>query len=328
MKNFNFEPIDFNEPKNIKEIEIYLDKDGEPGRFCGFHCLDKHYTHKDSGITDWTGFPASGKTYFLLEVLFNLSERYGKRHILYVPDLGTYKEIISKLIKMYSGKDFTSKYHNQIKIEEIYKHIPWLQHHFIILKRKDIKKPVTAIEFWEYVCDYSDSSGIAHTGIIDSWKNMFKDFKDHGREDLYLDYALSYRNELAEEYGKHFHTIAHATKTELDENNVQNGKKKRRIPDANDIKGGGSWFANGKSIITIDYPDKTMNGVDIYISKTKPEDVGKVGAVIGQVFLDMQRGRYYEYHNGEKRYGFDKEVKPTELTPIKDLLTHEEEAPW
>src|SRR5690606_18426661 len=99
--------------------------------------------------------------------------------------------------------------------------------------------------------------------------------------------VLSDRNEMAEDYGKHIDTIAHATKPK------QFGKK-RMIPTAYDIKGGGSWFDNGKSIITVDFPDKTRTNVDLYISKTKPENVGKPGSIIDKLFLDPRKGRYYE----------------------------------
>lgn len=306
-KNHNLQPINYMEKENLKSVQGFLRRNGDPGRFVGFYSLNPHYTHKDSGVTDWTGFPGSGKTYFLLEVLFRLSDKEGMRHMLYVPDLGTYNDIISKLIKMRTGKDFHDRYINKISPDELQEHLPWIIHHFVVLRRTDIRKPITAVEFWEYVCDYEDEGGIVQTGVIDSWKNMFKNFKDYGREDLYLDYVLSYRNELAEEYKKHFHTIAHATKTEFDEGNVVSGKKKRRVPDAYDIKGGGSWFANGKNIITVDFPDKNSFGVDLYISKTKPEDVGSIGSVIGSIYLDKQKGRYYETINGRKRYSMDEQ---------------------
>jgi hypothetical protein len=114
---------------------------------------------------------------------------------------------------------------------------------------------------------------------------------------------LCIRNEMAESYNVHYHTIAHAVKTELNEQ-----KGKRRIPNAWDIKGGGSWFANGKNILTADYPDKSQTGMDLYISKVKPEDVGKIGEVVGRLKLDVKRGRYYETEHldvlGRKYYAF------------------------
>lgn len=305
LSKYNFQPISFLDEDNRKKLEEFLTKNGEPGLHCGYESLHQYYTHKDNGCTDWTGFPASGKTKFLLQILYNLSIQYGKRHMMYVPDIGNYIETMAVLIKMHTGKDFHDKFNNKLMIEDVYKSIPFLNFHFIILKKKDVKKTVTPTDFWEYVSMYSDNEGIVHTGLIDSWKNMYNDMKERGytREDQYLDFALSYRNELSEEYNKHFHTIAHATKTEIDDKGYD-GKKKRRIPDANDIKGGGAWFANGKNIVTVDYPDKSKYGVDIYISKTKPEGVGRIGAIIDSLFLDPKRGQYYEVMKGRDVYSY------------------------
>ncbi|MDB5288564.1 MAG: hypothetical protein JWR05_3513 [Mucilaginibacter sp.] len=293
----NLKKIEYQEAFN--DASAYLKKGGEPGLKLGFSCLDEYYTHKNSGVTDWTGFPGSGKTYFALECLMNLSERYEKRHGLFVPDIGSDKEIIAKLVKMRTGKDYHDKYNNKISDKELAEALNWILHYFVIFKKADFKTGVTPIDFWELVCSYKDDGGIIHTGLIDSWKNMKHIYS--GREDLYLDEALSVRNELAERNNKHFHTIAHAIKTDQD----QAGK--RRVPTAWDIKGGGSWNANGKNIITVDFPDKTHNRVDLYISKVKPEDVGKVGAIIERLFLDYKKGRYYEKLAPYDYYAFEHE---------------------
>lgn len=284
-------------------VSTYLKKGAEPGLKLGFSCLDQFYTHKDAGVTDWTGFPASGKTYFALECLMNLSEYYNKRHALFVPDIGSDKEVVAKLVKMRTGKDFVEKYNNQITPKELATALDWVLHHFVIFKKKDFKTGVTPSEFWELVCSYKDDGGVVNSGLIDSWKNLKHIYS--GREDLYLDEILCVRNELAEDNNKHFHTIAHAVKTEAD------NAGKRRIPTAWDIKGGGSWYANGKNIITVDHPNKLYNRVDLYISKVKPEDVGRLGQITDTLFLDLKRGRYYEKLNHQEYFAFEHlNIKP------------------
>lgn len=283
----------------LNDLKDYHKLNASPGSYLGYECLDKYYTHKDGGVTDWTGFPGSGKTYLCLQLLLNLTIRYGKRHMLFVPDIGGRKEIFTKLIKMYTGKDMTDKYHNKIPEGELASALTFIHTFFVIVEKTDFKKGVTPVEFWEYVCSYSDVNGPVHTGLIDSWKNMKHDYV--GREDTYLDEVLAIRNELAERNGKHFHTIAHAIKTELA---GEKGDGKRRIPTAWDIKGGGSWYANGKTIITVDYPDKADTKVNIYISKVKPEDVGKVGNIVGKMKLDPVKGQYYEIIQGYNFFPF------------------------
>lgn len=270
----------------------HLKNDGYPGLPTCFSTLNKHYTHKQGGVTDWTGFPASGKTYFALEVLLGLSEEYGKRHALFVPDLGSPKEVMQKLIKMRTGKDFSNKYNNKITDVEYIQNLNWILEYFYIFDKKDFKSGITPIAFWEKVIEFRTPDGKKlDTGLADSWKN-FKHIYS-GREDSYLDDILSTRNAMSEDNQVHFHTIAHAVKPSVMPS-AKGETPKRKVPTADEIKGGGAWNANGKSIITVDWPNKGKTGVDIYINKVKPEDVGTVGAIQGKIKLDPRRGRYYE----------------------------------
>lgn len=265
------------------------------------------------GFDDYYGFTLDGdslylledgtvthNTYFCLEVLISAALKYGKRYALYVPDIGNEIEIYDKLFKMFTGFDFHSKYRNQIPEELIYRYMNEIIYRFPIFKKKDRKKGVSPQEVWEFTAAYKDESGEGLSGVlIDSWKNLKHSYS--GREDLYLDEVLSYRNEIAEEENIHIHTIAHASKTET------NKDGKRRIPTASDIKGGEAWNANGKNIITVDYPDKSRTGVNIFVNKVKPESVGSVGSIVNTLYLDRKRGRYFEFINSFKRYAYDYE---------------------
>lgn len=322
-------------------LQKYLEQDGQPGLPVCFQTFGKLYSHKAGGVTDWTGFPASGKTYFALEVLMGLSEKFGQRHGLYVPDIGSYNEIIQKLVKMKTGKDFHKKYDNKITASELSSCLNWLLHHFVIFKKKDFKTGITPIAFWEKVAEYKDDGGKLNTGLADSWKN-FKHIYNN-REDSYLDEMLSIRNEMSEDYQVHYHTIAHAVKTELAGALGKNDKGKRRIPTAWDIKGGGSWNANGKNIITIDRPDLHQSWVDVYVNKVKPEDVGIIGSVQNRIKLDVNKGRYYEIIAGQNLFSYGYETLPkqadmdffsTEVPPPVDIFgdelfkSDEQEAPF
>lgn len=283
---------------NSKKIQDYIDNDGYPGKNLGFKSLHKYYSHKDAGCTDWTGIPSNGKTYFVFEMLFQLSERYGQVNALYVPDVGSYVDVIGKLVKMYTGLSINPKYGDKATMKDVHASIPFLSKYFLILEKENVRKPLTPENIWEFACDWKGADGeVINNVLIDSWKNLRHDYNGK-RGDEYLDYVLSYRNELAENYNKHFHTIVHSAKTEMDDERDANGQKKRRTPNAYDIKGGGAWYDNGKNIITVDRPDKSKKTVDIHVWKTKPEDVGKQGSVIDTIELDWERGRYFEIIDG------------------------------
>jgi len=320
-----------------KNLQQYLQEGGRPGLPVCFKSFGDLYSHKAGGVTDWTGFPASGKTYFALEILMGLSEKYGQRHGLYVPDIGSENEIMQKLVKMRTGKDFHDKYQNKISPKDLASAMNWILHHFIIFKKKDFKKGITPIAFWEKVAEFRDGPdnlGRLNTGLADSWKNFKHVYQN--REDSYLDEMLSIRNEMSEDYQVHYHTIAHAVKTELAAALTKNDKGKRRIPTAWDIKGGGSWNANGKNIITIDRPDLTSTWVDVYVNKVKPEDVGIIGSVQNKIKLDIRKGRYYELIGSGNYFSYEYEKIPVQeemdfnTMPPMDIfsMAEEQEAPF
>ena len=166
----------------------------------------------------------------------------------------------------------------------------------------DPKKPLTPIDLWNFVADYEDKNGGVNTCFIDSWKNLYHNMQEFGgREDLYLDYVLSYRNELAEAKRRHFMTIAHPKKMEV-LINKDTDKPKGRIPDADDIKGGSAWNSNGKTIITVDYPDRNKQTVDLYFNKVKPDTLGRANVLFEMLEFDWRKSRYLEVIEGKICY--------------------------
>src|SRR6478736_5254850 len=91
--------------QNVRDsLMKYRENGALRGKYLGFPLLEEHYTMALPGCTDWTGFPASGKSEFLLEVLLNTSLFYGWKHLLYVPDVGDKDEVVAILIHKISGK--------------------------------------------------------------------------------------------------------------------------------------------------------------------------------------------------------------------------------
>ena len=91
MPGYNIKIIDYTHKS--KEFELYHSTGGAALNYAGFQCLNGVFQFALDGITNITGTPASGKTEFALELLFYQSEAYGLRHLLYVPDIGSYNEI-------------------------------------------------------------------------------------------------------------------------------------------------------------------------------------------------------------------------------------------
>ena len=268
----------------LNNLFNYRDNYHEKGVYLGFEKIDEFYSMQLGNCTDWTGFPMSGKTQVLMELLLNTSLYYGWKHLIYFPDVGNNVEIIADFIQKKTSKSFDPKKPNAITNDEIEKEIEWITEHFKVLTKTDVKAKMTPMEFWDYAVELKKTEGL-HTASIDSWKDMFHDYEKYGGYATYLEFALPYRNHIAEEHNLHLHTIIHPKLTEK-----ENGK--RSVPTPYDLKGGSEWFNSGKFMITVHRPILEENIAEIHFNKIKPRSVGKIGHC--ELRFDLSTLTYYD----------------------------------
>lgn len=295
-----------------QDILKYREQGAVRGVFLGFPELHEHYTMSLPGCTDWTGFPMSGKSEILIELLLNTSLYYNWNHLLYVPDVGDKNEIIAIIIHKITGKTFDKRFvnSNYISEVEVENELDWVLQHFKILTKEDLGAKITPYEFWNLAAQLKvelQHQGGLHTATIDSWKDMKLDVGMDGnyfsRDDKYLDDVLSYRNSMAELHKMHFHIVIHPIKTEKDSDG------KRRAPTPYDQKGGGTWFDNGKTMITIHRVDGSPNEVHFIVNKAKPKSVAKIGKV--SMFFNRTVNKFYWKYNGNDTFAKKEYFKPT-----------------
>ena len=297
------------------------------GKYLGFDVLHNHYSMSLGNCTDWTGYPQSGKTQFLMECLVNASKFHGWKHMVYFPDVGTTTEIIADLIQKKTGKSFDPNAENVIKDQEISMGMEWVMRHFHIITRSETKGKLSPKGLWEWAVKFKEENEL-HTVSIDSWKDLYHDYEKYGGYAQYLEYILPLRNHLAEENNLHFHTIIHPKLTEK-----ENGK--RVAPTPFDLKGGSEWFNSGKCMITVHRENPEYNEADIIFSKIKPRSNGQIGSI--KMKFDKATLCYYvdEMINGRfiKTFSSEENTKPIsnsfptskpELVNGKELLSFSE----
>lgn len=317
-----FKILENNDLQN--DVIAYLKKGSLRGVYLGFPIFNEKYTMCLPGCTDWTGSGGSGKSEFLLENLINTSLFYGWKHLIYVPDVGTKEEITSILLHKLTGKTFDKRYSNLITEEEIYRWLPWVSEHFKILYKEDKKKKITPYQFWDLFIEMHRKDKMLKTSTIDSWKDMKRyvgrDNEPIGRDDLYLEDVLGYRNDLCDLYDVHFHIIIHPLKTEKDKNGV-------RLPAGPyDLKGGTTWFDAGKCMVTVHRVDGTANEVLVIVTKAKPGGVASLGET--RFFFDKSKRRYYWINeNNDKVYADPVYKEPNELFS-KDVSEEVDDLPF
>ena len=267
------------------KLTRYRDTYHDKGKYLGWDHFHEHYSMQLGNCTDWTGYPMSGKTQVLMELLLNTSLWYGWKHLVYFPDVGSDVEIIADLIHKKTGKSFDPKKINAIKDEEIYREVEWICEHFKVLTKADVKAKLTPFEFWDMAVEIKNNEGL-HTASIDSWKDLSHPYNEYGGYATYLEVVLPYRNQIAEDNNLHLHTIIHPKLTEKE----KDGSRKAPVP--YDLKGGSEWFNSGKCMVTVHRPSLDDNMALINFNKVKPRAIGKIGSI--ELHFDLERFRYYE----------------------------------
>lgn len=292
-----------------EEMAEYAEKGALTGKYLGFPNMHKNYTMSLPGVTDWTGFPRSGKTQVLMEYLMVTSEYYGWRHLLYFPDVGDHKEILADLIHKKTGMTFDKRFANHITAIEISSVIDWILHHFIILTKEDLRAKMTPYQFWDLAVEIKEKDGL-HTASIDAWKDMLHETHKFGRDDKYLEDVLSYRNSIAERHNLHLHQVIHPIKTDKDSSG------NRIPPTPYDLKGGTEWYNNGKNMVTVHRPYDQDNSVEIYWNKIKPRSIGNPGKTV--MYFDVVKLRYF-WKDGDQRHYATEEYFDPLLDKVKDI---------
>lgn len=320
-----FEIIEANQVR--EGLKKYRDNYNERGKYLGFDSIDRHYSMQLGTCTDWTGFPISGKTQVLMELLLNTSKYYGWKHLVYFPDVGNSVEIIADLMHKITGKTFNPQYKNAIKDEEIDKELDWITYHFKILTKSNVRAKLTPFQFWDYAVELKDKEGL-QTACIDSWKDMHHDYQKYGGYATYLEEVLPYRNQIAEDNNLHLHTIIHPKLTEK-ENGV------RKAPHPYDLKGGSEWFNSGKCMITVHRENTEGIEAELHFNKIKPRSAGEKGLV--KLQFDVAKFVYYEENERlDKIYSSPKDSEQSSIDLSSQQPTEywnepkktDEELPW
>ena len=308
MKTINNEILD-------KVIHFWRNG-AEPPLNLGMGCFNEYYGLKMGTVTDITGYPYSGKTLLLKEILVNSYLKHNLKHCLYLPDDGDTLEIIANLTHKLSGKTFDKKYNNNLTENEVYQYATQILNDFVIVSDDNVISP---IEFWEKSIEIG-----CDTASIDSW-NVMSHPDSMGTS--YLAKTLSTRNRLAQVNNKHFFTIIHPKNPTSVNYDRKTGKLKE--PSTFDLMGGSEWNNNGKNIIVVHKQEREGMEYEIHIKKTKPRIVGMTGMVT--MNFDIPSQRFYEDSGFDKQFFYDNgfiQPKKLDLSKIQNSFETNNETPF
>jgi hypothetical protein len=290
----------------VQEQLFHLQKHGQKrGYLVGFPSLDRLYSVKEGTTTIIYGYPTSGKSQFLIQVLISLASQ-GKKSMIMTPETGTAAEIYAELIHCITGKTFRQSQNYSITEAELYNVIPFIKDYFKVI---DVEEKAPNIEeFTELTKEGIKDYGI-FASCFDNWNDLSHRFDT--REDLYIEAAIPTLNRLARKEQIHIFGVWHA-KSPI----IEKGEKFPKAPTPFDIKGGSAIYSKAMNLIGIhrDYEEhaegyRQTNTAQVIVSKVKPKVVGEKGNC--KLDFDVWANCYYE--NQGERICIE--------TPFKNLTT-------
>lgn len=253
--------------------------------------LNEHYSVKPGNTTLITGYPGSGKSYFVLNMQVSLSVQYGWKHLLYTPEMGEAADIFLTIVEIISG--VRSWRLDDRNIADL---LPWIAEHF------DIYEPVATPTMDAYCKLVKENKGNYNTFSIDNLNDLSHTMPG-GTQDIYWEQQMVCFNQTAKASGMHGFLVAHPRNPAPDELS--------QPPSPDKIKGGSAFWSKGQNILSIMAQGDVLT---IGMLKAKPRIAGKRGSF--EIRADFDRNTYYQYHVGGPLYMFDQaqHITPTQTT--------------
>ena len=278
--------IDFD--KIIEQIEYHIE---HPESFSyKLPIMNGLYNFKKGRTTYFAGIPSHGKSTFVFELLIQLTEKHGLKHVLVAPEEGTAAELYITILCMITGLQNRSNAFNRLTKEVFYKNIAYLKSHFHIydLGEKSVSPYKILEDIKEYIIEHK-----IDTLTLDPWNELTHDFSiGGGRQDIYLEKVLGDIRLFSRANKIHTFIVAHPR-------TLQKSKDggKYEPPTAYEFSGGGAWYAKADGIICVYRPEefsevfKEQTKVEIIIQKAK-RGIGKKGII--NLDFNLQTSRYIE----------------------------------
>lgn len=308
----------------------------------GFKCLEELITIKKGYTTYLLGFAAAGKTEVHLEILFNLTKRYGLKHALLSPEIGGVEDVIAELVSKHLRKPFYKADPYAAKEKEIYDALGELSQYFYPM---DNDEEDYNIESFYADCDKleKDNRIKLDTTSLDPWNDLTEDLANYGgREDKYLTWALKKVRQNAKKTGRHNFIVTHAKDMPpiVLKSSMGGDTHCTAIPTLGSFAGGQVWSRRAFNVLGVWRPEETAinpktgipfqkNEAVILSLKSKPKGVGKKGSA--SIYFDWKKNRYYEIVEGKEYYGgeyFEKNSHPDfKIMPSKEFDFTPQELP-
>lgn len=259
-----------------------------PGDKTGWKSLDRHYTVAPGQMTIITGWPGSGKSEFLDQLLVNLAAQGWKFAVFSAENLPVELHL-SKLIEKLSGMPFGDGPNPRVPREDLSEYMDELA-----LSFRFITAPsggATLREIMRRAHDWLTLVNDRKPGlVIDPWNELEHSRPRNMTETEYISESLSYLRNWARVNGVHVWVVAHPAKQPRDDGALP-------LPKPDMISGSQHWWNKADAAITVhrttsDEGSVNASQTEIHITKIRFKNIGKIGMVA--LRYDRINGRYSE----------------------------------
>lgn len=256
------------------------------GKEAGFlPILNEHYTSKLGNTTLITGYPSSGKSFFTMNLQAALTKRWGWKHLLYTPEMGTAAEIYMTMIEILTG----SQVGYGLTERQVTDILPFVHENFFVFEPES--NP-TMDKITTEIGKLKSDLGV-NTFSIDNLNDLTHIMT--GTQDIYFEQQMLLFNNCAKNNNMHGFLLAHPAKPMPDD--------LLHPPAPDKIKGGSAFWSKGQTILSL---RDDVKHLEVTVYKAKPRYAAKKGEFV--LNKEYTQSTYSQTVNDKKIYLFPQVV--------------------
>lgn len=267
------------------EIMEMYDNGFKRGISTGWSTMNEYYTVRRGEFTVITGYPGSGKSCWLDNVMINLSRSSKWKWAVFSAENYPISRHIAGLMEIYSGKPFRRGPTPRMERAEVGEYLRWVHSHFRFIQPKEDRYSL------DLIVKTAVRIGDVDALVLDPWNELDHSRPKEMREDEFISVSLTKLRWFARMAEMAVFVVAHPSKY------TRQPGQPRPVATLNEVKGASEWYAKADNGISIwrDETDRT-GATDVHIQKIRFREVGRAGGKV-ELYYDTVSGRYTDPHH-------------------------------
>ena len=237
-----------------------------------FPTIAPYWSWLPDEVTLVTGWPGSGKSEFMLQLMLTKSVYDGWTWALYVPENMPARRVLNKLVHSYVGQTTNPKSQYRLSYDEYEVAAGWVLRHFHLINPRRATSLAELLPVLRHAVQAHQVNGC----LIDPWNALTTNISQYGgREDEMLKHQLNDLLDFAEDLHQCVVVCAHPS----GEARTKDKDLTLKVPDQYSVSGGRMWANKVDNLLVVHrpYADDNPNDptVDFYARKIKQQ--GLVG---------------------------------------------------